>query len=290
MPVNLTNSAINATYSQLLHVDGGPEATEKVVHSGTGVASALRVGTQSASVGNLRVSGNTFSATNTNGNINFTPNGTGAVVIPKVTFSEVTQARTALGLGSMATQNSNAVAITGGTVTNVVFTGSFVGITLIESDKFSTKNSSNGVSLESNNIFAEGTSTDLNLNIAAKGTGSVNFSHKFGYAAGTGGSVTQLTNKSTAVTLNKLSGRITMSNAQLNRVTGVSFTLNNTFVDTTDVVVISIAGNATPTAYTVGVTSISAGACSIHLHNLLTNVDLSEAVQINFVIIKGAHT
>jgi len=174
MPVNLTNSAINTTFNQLLHVDNGPEATEKTVHSGTGVATSLSLGTQSASVANLRFAANTISSINTNGDITFAPNGAGAVVVPKVTFSDITQARTALGLGTMAVQNSGAVAITGGTITHVVFTGSFTGITRIESDKFSTKIGADGVALESTNIFAEGTSTNLDLNITPKGTGEVN--------------------------------------------------------------------------------------------------------------------
>jgi hypothetical protein len=60
MPTNLTGSKIKDTYSQLLHVDGGPAASEKVVYSGTGVATALSVGTGSASVDNLKFDGNTI--------------------------------------------------------------------------------------------------------------------------------------------------------------------------------------------------------------------------------------
>ena len=44
--------------------------------------------------------------------------------VPGVSFTDAPQARTALGLGSMATQSASAVAITGGTVSGVVFTGS----------------------------------------------------------------------------------------------------------------------------------------------------------------------
>jgi hypothetical protein len=89
MPTNLTGSKIKDTYSQLLHVDGGPAASEKVVYSGTGVATALSVGTGSASVDNLKFDGNTISSTNTNGDINITPNGTGSVVIPTATFTTI---------------------------------------------------------------------------------------------------------------------------------------------------------------------------------------------------------
>lgn len=82
MPTNLTSAQIRDTYSQLLHIDEGPAATEKTVHSGTGVATALRLGTGSASVDNIKIDGNTISSLDTNGNINLVPNGTGSVVIP----------------------------------------------------------------------------------------------------------------------------------------------------------------------------------------------------------------
>lgn len=142
MANNLTGSKIRDSYNQLLHVDGGPTASEKVVNSGTGVATALKLGTGSASVDNLRLDGNTISATNTNGDITLTPNGTGSVVLGKVaitsgTISGITPlaladggtgastasgARSALNLGSMATQAAGNVAITGGAISNVTLT------------------------------------------------------------------------------------------------------------------------------------------------------------------------
>jgi hypothetical protein len=79
MPTNLTGSTIADTFDQLLHISDGPEATEKVVYSGTGVATALKLGTQSASVDNIKIDGNTISSTDTDGDINLTPNGTGSV-------------------------------------------------------------------------------------------------------------------------------------------------------------------------------------------------------------------
>jgi hypothetical protein len=320
MATNLTNYAINVTFGQLVHIDGGPEAAEKTLFSGIGVATALKIGTVSVSVGNIRFSGNTISSLNTNGNINLTPAGTGLVRITNVSFTDQAAARTALALGTMATQNTDAVAITGGTISNVVFTGSFIGITSIESDKFSTKDSTDGISISLNDIYAEGASANIDIDITPKGTGEVNITKvdidagaidgttlgaavpasvkgttveattSIGYPVGTGGVVTQLTSKSTGVTLNKISGRITMNNAVLNRNLGVSFIMTNSFITTTDVVVANIAAGATPTAYALNVTVISAGSCSIHLHNLLNGTDLSEAVEINFIVLKGAHS
>jgi hypothetical protein len=119
MPINLTGNKIKDTYSQLLHIDGGPAGAEKVVHSGTGVATALSLGTGSASVDNLRLDGNTISSTDTNGNINITPNGTGAVVIPTGTFTDLiaTSFTTAPAAAKIAVSGTSVVA--SGTDTNI---------------------------------------------------------------------------------------------------------------------------------------------------------------------------
>lgn len=310
MPTNLTGSTIASTYDQLLHVDDGPTASEKIVYSGTGVATALRVGTTSAGVGNLSLTGNTLSSTNTNGNITLAPNGTGAVAMSSVAItggtisgitdlaiadggtgaSNASDARTNLGLGTMATQAANNVAITGGSITNVVFTGSFSGITAIDSTTFTTSNVAAGLTLTGNTLSADGTDTNISINITPKGTGELLSSGKMGYATGTGGTVTQATSKSTGVTLNKVCGQITMNNAQLNRVTSVTFTLTNSFIAATDVVIVNIASGATAGAYTITVEVVAAGSCNISLHNLLTGTDLSEAVVLNFAVIKAVNS
>ena len=98
MPTNLTGNTVSSTYDQLLHVDGGPTATEKTVYGGTGVATALKVSTGAVSVDNIKLDGNTVSSTNTNGDIVLSPNGTGTVSFSKA-------------------------AITGGTITGVGLSG-----------------------------------------------------------------------------------------------------------------------------------------------------------------------
>jgi hypothetical protein len=163
MPINLTGSTIASTYDQLLHVDDGPTASEKTVYSGTGVATALKVGTGSVSVDNIQLDGNTVQATS--GNLTLGSN---------IAFNSASNARTALGLGTMATQNSGAVAITGGTVSGVTFTGSFSGITSIESTSFATSAAAAGVTLTGSTLSADGTDTNIDINITPKGTGEVN--------------------------------------------------------------------------------------------------------------------
>jgi len=163
MPTNLTGSTIASTFDQLLHVDDGPAATEKTVYSGTGVATALKVGTTSASVGNVQLTGNTVQATA--GNLTLGSN---------IAFGSASNARTALGLGTIATQNSGAVAITGGSISGVTFSGSFSGMTLVEATTLATSAAAAGVNLNGNTLAAGGTDTDIDINITPKGTGEVN--------------------------------------------------------------------------------------------------------------------
>lgn len=108
-----------------------------------------------------------------------------------------------------------------------------------------------------------------------------------GYTTGAGGTVTQATSKSTGVTLNKVSGQITMNNAALNAGVEVSFTVTNSAVAAADVAVACHASTGTAGAYLVEANSIAAGSFAITVSNL-TAGNLSEAIVINFVVIKGA--
>jgi predicted ThiF/HesA family dinucleotide-utilizing enzyme len=113
-------------------------------------------------------------------------------------------------------------------------------------------------------------------------------SEQIGYTASAQGTVTQATDKSTAVTLNKSAGRITMNNASLNTATNATFTLNNSLISANDTVILTISGGqATPGSYNVFANSLSTGSVSITLRNI-SGGTLSEAIIINFAIIHGA--
>ena len=108
---------------------------------------------------------------------------------------------------------------------------------------------------------------------------------QIGYTAAAQGTVTQATDKSTAVTLNKPAGRITMNNASLNTATNATFTLNNSFISANDTVILTISGGQTTAgSYNVFANSLGAGTVSITLRNI-SGGTLSEAVVINFAII-----
>lgn len=113
-------------------------------------------------------------------------------------------------------------------------------------------------------------------------------SSELGYSAAAQGTVTQLTSKTTAVTLDKSAGRITMNNASLNTATNATFTLNNSTISANDTVILTISGGqATPGSYNVFANALAAGSVSISLRNI-SGGTLSEAVVINFCVIHNA--
>ena len=107
---------------------------------------------------------------------------------------------------------------------------------------------------------------------------------ELGYTTAGQGAVTQATDKSTAVTLNKSAGRITMNAASLGATTNVSFTLNNSLISPNDTLILTISSGATIGAYNCWVNSLTAGTASITLRNT-TGGALAEALIINFALI-----
>jgi hypothetical protein len=237
--------------------------------------------------------------------------------------SDASGARANLGLGTIATQNANNVSITGGALSNVSFTGSFIGITGITSDAFFTSAAAAGLTLTNNDLLADGTDANIDIDITPKGTGEVNIpkvdidggtidgtsigatsvstvrgstvlaTQGTGYATGAGGTVTQLTSRTTGVTLNQACGEITLFAGSLAGHEADEFTLTNSEIAATDVVVVNIksgANAATRKYYTIGVTSVSAGSCTISIGNN-DNGALpaagTDTLVLSFAVIKG---
>ena len=105
-----------------------------------------------------------------------------------------------------------------------------------------------------------------------------------GYTTGAGGTVTQLTSKSTAVTLNKPTGQITINNAALAAGATVSFSFNNSLISSNDMLLLNT--KSWGGSYRLNV-EIGSGSCFIFLTNL-TGGSLSDSFVLNFAIIKGA--
>ena len=108
-----------------------------------------------------------------------------------------------------------------------------------------------------------------------------------GYATGAGGAVTQLTNRSTAVTLSKLSGTITTDTTSLAALAVATFTVTNTLVAIGDVVVVSQRSGATNTKTDVRVTAVAAGTFNLSVHNIDATTAEIGAIIINYLVLKA---
>lgn len=148
--------------------------------------------------------------------------------------------------GSLAAQNADDVALTGGSAADLTITGGSAALS--------------GA-----------------LTTTAGG---------LGYATGAGGTVSQTSNKSTSVTLDKLTGKITTSSAALAGDTTVSFTLNNGTVTAEDHIVADHFSGGTLGSYVITGRATGAGTASITIRNV-TGGSLSEALVIKFTVIKG---
>lgn len=193
MPTNLTGSTIADTFDQLLHIDAGPTATEKTVYSGTGVATAVKIGTQSMSVDNVRIDGNTISSVDTNGDINITPNGTGSVNVTNLVLAggSITADNihidgntissldtdgninlTPDGTGSVVVSKIN---VTAGTIPFAVLAGRAYGQFASTQDQTTTANTPTAVTLNTPSSFNTGISVASNSRITLAVAGIYRF-------------------------------------------------------------------------------------------------------------------
>ena len=108
---------------------------------------------------------------------------------------------------------------------------------------------------------------------------------KAGYITGEGGTVTQATSKATGVTLSKKCGQITMHNASLAADTTVTFTLTNSAIAATDLLVLNHVSGGTAGSYLLNAQA-GAGSASINVRNI-TAGSLGEAIVIGFAVIKA---
>ena len=104
----------------------------------------------------------------------------------------------------------------------------------------------------------------------------------YGYQSGQGGTVTQATSKSTGVTLNKLTGDITLNAASLAAGTVVSFVLTNSNIAASSLVNVAHNSAGTMAGYTIAATP-SAGSATIYVRNNTAGA-LAEAIVLRFAI------
>jgi len=100
---------------------------------------------------------------------------------------------------------------------------------------------------------------------------------------GAGGAVTQGTSKATGVTLNAVTGTITLAAGATSSTTTTSFTLTNSAIAATDIVVVNHRSVGALGAYSFAVTP-GAGSAVISIRSLTT---LDELLVLQFAVIKS---
>jgi hypothetical protein len=113
----------------------------------------------------------------------------------------------------------------------------------------------------------------------------VNSATGFGYSS-TVGAATQLTNRNTGVTVSNVSGAITLVSATTTANTYNLFTVTNTTVAATDVIILN-QRSGSANSYILSVANVAAGAFNIQIFNT-TAVAVAESPIINFVVFKTA--
>jgi hypothetical protein len=104
-----------------------------------------------------------------------------------------------------------------------------------------------------------------------------------GYSAGGGGAVTQITSRTTGVTLNANSGAITLVSAA-GSTTPASFTVTNSKVAATDTIM--LVQKSGTDLYSLSVTAVAAGSFQVTFNT--KSGTTTEQPVINFAVLKGA--
>jgi hypothetical protein len=156
-------------------------------------------------------------------------------------------------------------------------------------DFYTTPNTTTSIALaatlQASGGLSVGTSVDPGIGgiIANTSLKSRGATAGMGYAAGAGGTVTQITSRTTGVTLNKVCGGITLFAAAPAVGTWVSFTVTNSAVEATDVPHVSVKSGTN--TYIAHVTAVAAGSFQISFTSIVGTA--SDSPVINFAVLKA---
>jgi hypothetical protein len=127
-------------------------------------------------------------------------------------------------------------------------------------------------------------STNKNLGtMAFQSSNAIGSNGTLGFVAGAGGAVTQLTSRTTGVTLNASCGQITMFSAA-GSATAATFTVTNSQVSSVDI--IRLNQQSGTNLYVLLVTAVANGSFNITFYT--TGGTATDAPVINFSVIKGS--
>lgn len=132
------------------------------------------------------------------------------------------------------------------------------------------------------------TSTGAISGTSVTGSGAIKSSSAtggVGYATGSGGTVTQTTDKSTGVTLDKACGTITLASGSIGNLNTATFTLTNSAIAAGDLLVLNHVSGGTAGSYALNA-QCAAGSASMNVTNI-SGGSLNEQPVIAFAVIKG---
>lgn len=139
-----------------------------------------------------------------------------------------------------------------------------------------------GLAFSGTTLTAAGALTPTS--IASSGAVTSSAVSGIGYAAGAGGAVTQLTSRTTGVTLNKASGAITLFSTTTTAGQVTTFTVTNSSVVATDTINLGVKSGTG--VYLALVTAVGGGTFNISVHTPAA-VGTAEAPVINFALVKA---
>lgn len=108
-----------------------------------------------------------------------------------------------------------------------------------------------------------------------------------GYTIGAGSTVTQITDRSTGVTINNLCGTITGMNSSLAASTSANFVVTNNRVAIGDVIHLSVQSGPTTNTSIFTVSAVATGSFTIRAHNVSTSTADTGAPVLNFAVVKA---
>jgi hypothetical protein len=284
-PVSITSeAATNSTATGALVVSGG-----------VGIAGNLHVGGNI--VGNITVTGISLTGNVTGGN--FITTGL-VTAVGNVVGGNINTAGQVVATGNITGGNisTNQLSLSGNVLSAFNVTGNVTSGNVRSPGIMSAAGNVTGGNIITNGaLVTSGSTVNTNIvttgNVTVIGAGGIssNNSGKIGYGTGSGGTVTQATDKTTGVTLNKASGEITTSNATLNGDATVTFTLTNSVIANTDVMIINHVSGGTLGRYTF-TPSCNNGSANITIHNVVGGGGGAEgaALVLRFAVIKGSIT
>jgi hypothetical protein len=161
-----------------------------------------------------------------------------------------------------------------GTATNVII------LNATGSDQSGTVSQSNSFYVAPIRTDSTAIANSLRYNTS---TYEITYTDTIGYGTGSGGTVTQLTSRTTGVTLNKLSGAITLVSAA-GTTTATTFTVTNSTVTAADTIIVNQKSGTN--LYITAVTSVAAGSFKITFYT--TGGTTTEAPVFNFNVIRGS--